>query len=525
MDSLQTFFSLLFTAVLLVGIAQKLRTPYPIALVIGGAALGFIPEMSPIQFDPNFILVIVLPPILYYAAFETSIREFTQNWKNIFSLALGLVFVTTLVVGVIFKWMFPQFPWPLAFAFGAIVSPPDAIAATTILKRFKITPKLIALLEGESLINDASALVLYKLSVVALLSGSFSLLEGSAHFVFTAAGGIALGIVLGFLAHLISRYFLEPVLSVVFSFLIPYLIYITAQTLQTSGVLAVVVSGLIGSRLLLTHHTSLRRVLGHATWDIFIILLNCLVFILIGLQLRTILELFTVEQIALYSLYALIIAFIMVAIRMAWIYTISIVPYIKALKSPNANMLCPKILKESALVGWSGMRGIVSLAAAIGLPLAFDDGRPLDGRYEVIFITFVVILLTLLIPGLSLPAFIRWLDIQHHPATDSMSKIRKRLGKIAEEKLNHLFRIENVTENECQFLKDYFKTQLHVFELSHATQTEVQNIEHARLKVIQAQRQLLIDLWKLKEIDDRLLSHLESELDMIEVHSARAELK
>src|ERR1700722_1097977 len=179
MENLEIIFFLLLSAVLLVGIAQKINVPYPLVLILGGAAISFIPGTDNIYFNPNLVLMIFLPPILYYAAFGISFREFQGNWQNIFSLALGLVALSTLVIGVIFKWIFPQFPWALAFAFGAIVSPPDAIAVTSILKRFDINSRLITLLEGESLINDASAIVIYKMTIVALLTGSLSLSEGS----------------------------------------------------------------------------------------------------------------------------------------------------------------------------------------------------------------------------------------------------------------------------------------------------------------------------------------------------------
>lgn len=525
MESLQTIFILLFSAVLLVGIAQKMRISYPIALVLGGTAIGFIPGLTPFNFDPDLILVIFLPPILYYAAFGTSFREFKQNWRIIFSLALGLVFVTTLVIGLIFKWMFPSFPWALAFAFGAIVSPPDAIATTTILKRFAINSRLVTLLEGESLINDASALVLYKLAVAALLSGAFSLIEGGVEFFKVVSGGILVGFGTGFLFQLFSRHYLEPVLGVVFSFTIPYITFILANFIGVSGVLAVVVNGLIGSRILLMHHSSLRRVLGYAVWDIFIILLNCFVFILIGLQLRNITRVLTPEQMLLYTGYALLITLAMVVVRMIWVYAKSGFAYLKALNEPKPDIHCRKILREAALIGWCGMRGIVSLAAAIGLPYVLPNGMPLEGRNEVIFITSVVILITLLIPAISLPALIRWLKIPHETAHGEEEKIRSQIAKVAEEKLHHLLSSKSIDENEFNFLKEYFISQSRVLEMSHKAEQKLQRVELARLKVIQAQRKHLLQMWKLQEIDDRLLSHLENELDMAEVHIARAELK
>lgn len=525
MTGLETIFILIFAAILLVGVAQKVRIPYPITLVLGGAVIGFIPGLHPIDFDPDLILVIVLPPVLYYSAFGISFREFKKNWRGIFSLALSLVVVTTLVVGMIFKWMFPEFPWALAFAFGAIVSPPDAISATTILKRFAISPRLVALLEGESLINDASALVLYKLATVALLSGTFSGVEGGIEFVTVVCGGILLGFALGFLFQLFSRYYLEPVLGVVFSFTIPYITYVLAKFIGVSGVLAVVVNGLIGSRILLSHHSSLRRVLGYATWDIFIILLNCFVFILIGLQLRTIVSVLDRNQLLLYSNYAVLITSVMIAVRMVWVCTTSSLSYLKALLNPKSSILYAQIVREAIVLGWSGMRGIVSLAAAIALPFTSTNGMPLEGRNEVIFMTFVVILLTLLIPGLSLPTLLRYLKIEPHRGHREESKTRARLTRIAEERLHHLLNSKSIDEKEFDLLKTYFISQSRIQELAHAEEHHLQNIEIARHQIIQAQRKHLLEIWKQEEIDDKLLAHLENELDIVEVHIARGELK
>jgi len=525
MVNLEIIFFLLLSAVLLVGIAQKIHVPYPITLILGGAAISFIPGTDNIYFNPSLVLMIFLPPILYYSAFGISFREFQRNWRNIFSLALGLVALTTIVIGVIFKWIFPQFSWPLAFAFGAIVSPPDAVAVTSILKRFDINSRLTTLLEGESLINDASAIVIYKISMVALLTGSLSLSEGSWEFFYVVLGGVIVGFVLGLLFQMFSRRYLEPVLGVVFSFTIPYVTYIVADILEVSGVLAVVVNGLIGARILHTHHSSLRRVLGYAVWDILIILLNCLVFILIGLQVRTIAGELTIHQMIIYSGYALLIAFSMGVVRMIWVYARAAISYINALHQHGSSQLCPQILKEAAIVGWAGMRGIVSLAVALALPFTLPNGMPLEGRNEVVFITFVVILITLLIPGLTLPALIRWLKLPPVNDDNNEKKVRKQLAQYAEEEIGFLLESKMLDEKEYQFLKSYFHLQHKALELSHEAEHNLSNIELARRKIIHFQRSKLIEIWKMHEIDDKLLNHLENELDMLETHTARAELK
>jgi CPA1 family monovalent cation:H+ antiporter len=412
----------------------------------------------------------------------------------------------------------------LAFAFGAIVSPPDAISVTTILKRFSISSRLQTLLEGESLINDASALILYKLSLTALFAGTFSWFEGTTEFVKMVGGGIIVGLVLGFLLQSISKSYLEPVLGVVFSFTIPYITYIIAHFLGTSGVLAVVVNGLIGSRMILTHNSSLRRVLGYAAWDIFIILLNCFVFILIGLQLRKIADVLTIDQMFLYTLYGVLITVAMILIRMVWVYAKNCIHYLRN-GIDFSSFQCMKAIREAAIVSWSGMRGIVSLIAALALPFTYSDGSPLEGRDEIIFITFIVILLTLLIPGTTLPALLRWLKMQRHSEQADTQEIRKKLAKIADQKLHSMLANASINEAEHHFLKEYFKTQMRIQEMTHLAEHKMHGIEAARLTVIQAQRKHLLELWKKNELEDKLLNHLENELDLVEIHIARAELK
>lgn len=521
---LEILFVLLFAAILLVGISQKFHIPYPIALVLGGTAISFIPILPDIHFDPNLVLIIVLPPILYSAAFGISFREFKQNWQDIFSLAIGLVCMTTFITGLVFKGIFPQFSWGLAFAFGAIVSPPDAVAVTSILKRFKINSRLLTLLEGESLTNDASALVLYKLAVVAILSGTFSWTDATLEFIWIVTGGTILGIMTGIFFQFLSKKYLDPVVAVLLSFTIPYVTYLLAGFLQVSGVLAVVVNGLIGARVLLTHHSSLRRVLGYATWDIFTILLNCFVFILIGVQLRTISSNLTTEQLVLYTKYGVGFTILLVLIRTAWVYSRSAIAYFKALQCPEASTMCPEILKEGAITSWSGMRGIVSLTAASALPLTLPSGVPLEGRNEVIFITFVVILLTLVVPGLSLPFLLRWLEIPRQSHHADAQKIRRQLTKIAEDKLSKLLELKEINPSEFDFLKSYFTAQSQILEIFHSKEHHQPKIELIRHVVIKEQRILLLKLRKSQEIDDRLLMHFENELDSVEVHTIRAEL-
>lgn len=521
MDSLQTLVLLMSLAVIIVGIALKLRIPYPLGLVMGGAILGFTPGLSEIHYDPNFVLIIVLPPTLFYAAYSIPFKEFKKNIGTVLWMALGLVLVTTLAIGLLFKWLFPSLPWTLAFTFGAIISPPDAIAATAILKRFAISQRLLTVLEGESLINDATGLVLYKLGVIALLSGTFSLGDAGIEFVKIAGGGILVGVITGFVLHGFSSFFFNPVLAVIFSFLIPYLTYLIADSLEVSGVLAVVLNGLIGSRMLLTRFSSLTRVMGWASWDIVVILLNCFVFILIGLQLRGIIERLTLEKTLLYFGYGALITAATIFVRFLSVSTRRGIRY---WLGKNSEQNLKQNLREIFILSWSGMRGIVSLTIVLALPLTLNDGSPLPGRDIVIFLTFVVIFLTLLIPGLTLAPLLHYLNIHTSSVGEDTKELRQDLIKIATEELKELRSEENLNDEEYEFLLNYIHMRHRILEIVSGPLGESHRVEIARHQVIRKKRERLLELWQKNEINDRLFDIIERELDLEDAHQARAEL-
>lgn len=522
MNSLHTIILLMAVAILLVRLAIKWRIPYPVTLVIGGAAIGFIPHLAEIQFDPNLLLSTVLPPILFYAAFSISFKEFKHEFFDILWLALGLVLVTTAAVGFLFKWLFPELPWALAFTFGAIVSPPDAVAATVMLKRFSINPHLLAVLEGESLINDATGLVLYKIGVATLLSGIFSASEAGFEFIKVAAGGILIGLITGYALHRFSSYFLSPVLAAIYSFIIPYIAYLLADAMHVSGVLAVVVNGLIGSRMLITHFSSMTRVVGWVSWDIFIILLNCFIFILIGLQLHGLVERLTIEKAILYFGYGVLITAILILVRFLWVFIRQGLLRLRKKESPHD-------FRNNIILSWSGMRGIVSLAAALALPYNLPDGSPLPGRDIVIFLTFIVIFLTLVIPGLTLATLLRLLKI-HYVSNEDCKGLRETLIKIAREELKKLHSMKKIDDEEYNLLSNYFQTRHQILDRSftHSPKskdlTGKDNLDLARNKVLEKKRQLLIVMWKHDELSDELFQLFERELDLEEAPIIRAEI-
>jgi len=518
MDSFQILILLIAVAVVLVGLASRFRISYPILLVLGGSFLGFIPKLGTIQFDPNLMLAIVLPPILYHAAYRIPIKEFQRDIREILWLALGLVVATTLIIALIFKGLFPDLPWAIAFAFGAIISPPDAVAATVILKRFAISSRLRTILEGESLINDATGLVLYKLAVVALLSGSFSLGDATFEFGKIVLGGMIIGVISGYLLHYISSRFFEPIVAVVFSFIIPYITFLFANWLGFSGVLAVVISGLIGARMLVTHFSSLTRIIGWAFWDIVIIFLNCFVFILIGLSLHGVVERITLDKAWLYLGYGVILTIATILIRFIWVYASVWINWRKKEKES-----AKQSSKEAMIVSWSGMRGIVSLTAALGLPYFMQDGASLPGRDIVIFLTFVVILLTLLIPGLTLFHVIQWLKIPSI-REENTKNVRENLMKSVQNELSRLQAVHHLDDQEYDIILTYFNHRHLMLEISTKAKTRSHIIEFARIQILKKKREHLLEMWEKEEISDELFKLLEHEIDIEESYIIPTEI-
>jgi Na+/H+ antiporter len=368
---------LMICAVALGWLARHFKFPYPIALVVGGALLGLIPRLPQFPFDPQLILVVVLPPILYQAALLTSWSDFKTHIRSISLLAIGLVIVTTLAVGITLKLMVPSVPWAAAFVLGAIVSPPDAVAATTILSRLNIPRHLVTILEGESLVNDASGLVIYKLAIVAVLTGAFSMGEATAQFALVSVGGVLIGIVLGFVFVEMHKRLGDPFIEVITALAIPYIGYIAAESLHVSGVLAVVAAGLVRGRYAPEIVSAEMRIMARSVWNVLVFMLNSLVFILIGIQMSDVMDTLGRYPLSQLVLMGTAISLVAVVVRFAWVYPAAYLPrWFPAL----VNKQVPQLRRrELGIISWCGMRGIVSLAAALALPATLPGGEPFPG--------------------------------------------------------------------------------------------------------------------------------------------------
>jgi CPA1 family monovalent cation:H+ antiporter len=511
---LELLIFLLACALALGWFSRRAGLPYPIALVIGGGALGFVPALPQLEFDPQFLLVLVLPPILYQAALLTSWRDFKANMRQIGLLAIGLVLVTTLIVGAALKFLIPDIPWAAAFVFGAIVSPPDAVAATAIISKLHMPRRIVTVLEGESLVNDASGLVLYKFAIAAVIASGFSLFDAGMQFVLISALGIAIGVLLAGVFVIVHRHIGDPFIEVLVSLSIPYIAYVTAEGAHASGVLAVVAAGIVRGRYSPAIVSAEMRILARSVWNILVFMLNSLIFILIGLQLSAALSRLKGYGGWDLAAYALAVSMVAILVRFAWVYIVEYVPaYVLRAFGRTAN---PPLPGEAFIVSWCGMRGIVSLAAALALPTQIDDGNLFPYRDLIIFLTFVVILVTLVVQGLTLAPIIRRLKIgSDHSAREEHDKARLAMCRAAISVIDKM-----QAEGAPAELADRLRAEVSERMVAHSALTHQPEdsgtfsiATRFRKTAVRAEREELIRIWRAGEISDEVLHHIEEELD------------
>lgn len=412
---MENYTVVLFILALMIGlsaIADKIKLPYPIILISAGIAIGFIPALPKIELNPEIIFLLFLPPLLHDASFNISFRQFRINMNTISTLAIWLVFITVVGIAVIARYFIPGMNWPLGFVLGAILSATDAVAAMSITKGLGISHKTNTILEGESLINDASALVAYRFAVAAVTGATFVFWKASLQFLLLLGGGILIGLLMGkILAFIIERVKEDALIVISFMLIMPFVTYLIAEEIHVSGVIAVVTLGVVISRFSNKIFPEALKNQSRSIWDIIIFLLNGLIFILIGLQFPYILGSIDESMVPPYIGYAFLITVTMLVIR-----TVRMLMQQKSLQNAFARKKFKMSehalldVKNSLIISWAGMRGIVSLAIALGLPHKLADGTPFPLRNEIIFISVVVVLITLIGQGLTLPWLVKKLQ-------------------------------------------------------------------------------------------------------------------
>jgi CPA1 family monovalent cation:H+ antiporter len=512
---------LLFVAVgVLAVLAYKITLPYPLVLVIGGLALSFVPRLPEVKLNPEVVFYFILPALLYPAALFTSWRDFRRNLRSILLLAIGLVLATTVAVACIAHSIVPALPWAAAFALGAIVSPPDAIAATAVIRRLGVPHRIQVILEGESLVNDATALVALQFAIAALVTGTFSPGYAAARFVWAAAGGIGVGLLVGFIMRWVQRRLDNPPVQITFSLLTPFIAYLPAERLHASGVLAAVAAGIFlgwHSPLMITARTRLQ---AYAFWETIVFLLNGFVFIVIGLQLPGILRAWNRASLVGALITASIICATVILVRFAWVIPASYLSRLLRGKRQVGDVI-PR-WEYVAIVGWAGMRGVVSLAAAFALPLTLN-GRPFPGRDYILFVAFSVILVTLVLQGLTLPALIRKLGVPPDAETDEEERLARleankaALKWIDEAGANGKFSPEAANRLRAEYDERIEQLRL-CAENPDDCRGEIATPQYQLLQqeALRLERETIIRLRNERVINDDALRRIQRDLDLAE---------
>jgi monovalent cation/hydrogen antiporter len=511
-------FGLLLGVAALAVLGRVLRVPYPITLVVGGSGIGFIPGVPTVELDPDLVLLIFLPPLLYGAAFFTSLRDLRRNARPIALAAIPLVGVTMVAVAVVAHEVIGM-GWAEAFVLGAIVSPTDAVAPAEIMRRIGAPRRLLIVVEGENLTNDWTALVLYRFAVAAVVTGSFSLVEASVEFVFTGVGGLLVGLAAGWVIKQVRSRIDDPPTEITISMLSGYAAYLPAEELGASGVIAAVTVGVYMGWYTPQLTTPVMRIQSVAIWEILTFLLNAVLFLLVGLQLPTVIE--NIEGYSAGELisWGLLVSVVVIAVRLLWGFTVTYL--IRAIDRREVQRLRRASARERLVAGWAGMRGSVSLAAALALPLETDAGAAFPARDLIILLAYVVILVTLVGQGLTLRPLIEWLGVRDDGSEEREEVgARIRLAEAALARADELTAedwVRDETLDRVRGLYDYRRQRFSARE-DGDERYEERTVAYQRLmhEILDAQREELIGLRNRGDISDEVRRRVERELDLEE---------
>jgi Na+/H+ antiporter len=527
---------LLVAIALLAIVARRLHVPYPIMLVLGGLLIALIPGLPRVALAPDTVFLVFLPPLVYAGGWLTSVRDLKANIRPIGLLSVGLVLFTIGCVAVAAS--LAGLPWAVAFALGAIVAPTDAVAATAIFERLGAPRRVIAILEGESLLNDATGLTVYAFATAAVVTGTFTPWQAGLQFVVSAVGGVALGLVLAWLFYQVQSRIQDPLVEVILSFLVPYGIYLAATQAHVSGVLAVAVAGIYAGWRSPEMFSATTRIQAYAVWEVVLFLLNGVVFILIGLQLPAIRAGLDGQPVMQLIGIAAAISLVVIVARFVWVFPAT---YLPRLLSRHIRTRDPYPgWRNVAVIGWTGMRGVVSLAAALALPLTVSGGRPFPGRDLVLLVTFAVILATLVGQGLSLPMLLRVLGVADDGAAVA-EELEARMGGIeaALTRLDELGEEEWTSDKGVQWLRMYYgkrrkhvNTRFGLFDHDHedgghqhepgedhvaAHRAHMDGVRRLRQELLTTERTTLIRMRNTGAIGDEVLRRVQHDLDLEEV--------
>ncbi|MEQ8425235.1 MAG: Na+/H+ antiporter [Cyclobacteriaceae bacterium] len=518
MSNISTVILLLAVVTALAQVTDRIRIPYPVMLVLAGIGIGLIPGLPIVSLDSEVVFLLFLPPVLYAAAWNTSLTDFKDSARPISMLAFGCVLFTTTAVACVAHYFIPGFGWAESFVLGAIISPPDAVAATAATKGLKLPKRIITILEGESLVNDATGLIAYRYAIAAVATGSFIFWLVAINFLYVAIVGILVGFAVGVVFRWIHKITPDNAITdTTFTLLAPFTAYLAAEEIHTSGVLSVVTCGLFLSYYsseIFDHRTRLQ---AGAVWETLIFLVNGIIFILIGLQLPLILNNIESHSVGEILLYGGIISAATIVVRLIWIYPGAYLPRWMS-KGIRKNEARPS-WRGVTIVGWAGMRGVVSLAAALALPLTIGNNTPFPNRDLIIFLTFCVIFATLVLQGLTLPTLIKWFKIkgdESHIHEDREARLQISSAIIEHIEMNFGLLPDEILNQ----VKTKYEIRIHRIQKDAVDQklSEEELLEFLRIQkeLIMKERAEIKKLRKEKRIGEEVLRKIEHELDLEE---------
>ena len=524
MNQIESLVFLLGAAALLAQLARVLKVPYPVFLVLGGLVIGFVPGLTPVEVSPEVIFLVFLPPLLNSAAFFSSPPDLRRHLRPILLLAIGLVLFTTAVIALIAHTLI-GLPWAAAFVLGAILAPTDPVAAEAIFRRLGVPGRVGTIVGGESLINDGTGLVAYRIAVAAVVTGTFSVWEAGLSFLLVGGGGILLGLILARIVLPLWARVREPSIFIALSLLRPYAIYVLAgEVLHASGILAVVSYGLYrGWRDPWLFPDASTRLQNISFWNMLVFLLESLLFVLVGQQLPAILEGLGEYSVAQVLLYATLVYGVVIGTRFFWFFT---TPYLHPVFDRllrNRYLRAP--WQERLVMSWSGMRGAVSLAAALAIPLTTDAGEAFPGRDLILFLTFSAILATLVLQGLTLGPLIRSLRLEGDEEADRLAELKGRLegARAALGRLKQLCEDDRIPPDTQERMREYYEERIRRYEAglrAGGTTDEYAESSAAwrnwRRELLAAEREAIVSLRDRGRLPPEVMRRIQRDLDLEE---------
>jgi CPA1 family monovalent cation:H+ antiporter len=512
----------LVVVALLAIVARKLNVPYPILLTVAGGLLAFVPGLPAVRLEPQLVFNLFLPPLLYPAAVYTSWRDFRSNLRSILPLAIFLVLLTMTATGFLFHAL-TGLPLAVGFVFGALISPPDAVAALAVTQNLKVPRKIIVILEGESLVNDATSFISFRFAVAAVLTGTFSLGHASLQFLLVAAGGIAVGLATGWLATQVQKRLDDPPVQTMLSLLTPYVAYFAGEQLHVSGILAVVIAGIYygwrAPRIL----SGRMRLQAVPVWQMVTFILNGILFMLIGLQLPRLIHALPPGAALSIAKLALLILLALVLVRFLWLF---IATYLPRLFSRSFRRKNPAPWQQTALIAWTGLRGADSLAGALAIPFVLANGEPFPGRDLILLLTFCVIFGTLIVQGLTIRPLVGWLGIIDDHAIEKEERLaRLRANEAALARIEDIGSSGRARPESIERLRSEYADRIR--QLSKESKEEgvrhlySRDFEELAREALETERDTVITLRNEESINDEVLRRIQHDIDLAEARLQR----